>query len=77
MKIRMTSRCRVSPSLSTTTFFVRTINQVWNPRKIILLGSHRHQVVHHLSAGCSKRRFARRSGVGFNFPVKPTEKLCS
>jgi len=33
--------------------------------------------VHHLSDGCSKRRFARSCGVGFNSPVTPTEKLCS
>jgi hypothetical protein len=33
--------------------------------------------IHHLSAGCSKRRFARRSGVGFNSPDTLIEKLCS
>jgi hypothetical protein len=32
---------------------------------------------HHLSAGCSKRRLARRSGVGFSSPVTPMEKLCA
>jgi len=33
--------------------------------------------VDHLSGDCSKRRFARSSGVGFNSPVTPMEKLCS